>query len=60
MDECQPEKLVLLKKDALMYIRRNEEKFEEAAAALLKQKTTCQKLNDWLNEKSVEYSKRYN
>ncbi|KAK6642707.1 hypothetical protein RUM43_004209 [Polyplax serrata] len=60
MDECQPEKLDLLKKDALMYIRRNEEKFQDAAAALLLQRTLYQKMNDWVNEKCVEYSNRYN
>ena len=60
MDECQPEKLDLLKQDALMYIRRNEEKFREAANALVKEKTIYQKANDWINEKCVEYSNRYN
>lgn len=59
MDEYQPEKLALLQKDALMYIRRNEEKFKEAASALTTQKSYYQSAIAWFNQKAVEYGYRY-
>lgn len=59
MDEYKPDKLALMQKDALMYIRRNEEKFQEAAAALTKERTTYQKLKDWVSLQTVLYANRY-
>lgn len=59
MDEYQPEKLALMQKDALMYIRRNEEKFQEAATALTKERTTLQKFKDWVSLQSVLYANRF-
>ncbi|XP_012263482.2 calcium-independent phospholipase A2-gamma-like isoform X2 [Athalia rosae] len=48
MVEIRPEKLAQLEEDAAMYIRRNEEKFEQAAKALLKEKKLTQKAMDWV------------
>lgn len=48
MVEIRPEKIAQLEEDAAMYIRRNEEKFEEAAKALLEKRRVTQKANDWL------------
>ncbi|KAL3286000.1 hypothetical protein HHI36_000514 [Cryptolaemus montrouzieri] len=47
--EISPEKMLQLKKDAIMYLRRNEEKFQEAANTLKIQKSVMQKLNDYIN-----------
>lgn len=48
MVEIRPEKIALLEEDAAMYIRRNEEKFEEAAKALLEKRKVTQKAADWI------------
>lgn len=48
IDNC---KLEQLRRDALMYLRRNEDKFQEVAKALLKKKTYSQKLKDFLKDK---------
>ncbi|KAJ8965198.1 hypothetical protein NQ317_013350 [Molorchus minor] len=48
MAEIDPNKLEQLKRDALMYLRRNEDKFQDAAKALSETKPTAQKLLDWL------------
>lgn len=48
IDNC---KLEQLRRDALMYLRRNEDKFQEVAKALLKKKTYPQKVKDFLKEK---------
>lgn len=49
--EINPQKLEQLKRDALMYLRRNEDKFQNAAKALNQQKNFTQKTLDWINRK---------
>ncbi|XP_028132451.1 calcium-independent phospholipase A2-gamma [Diabrotica virgifera virgifera] len=47
--EIDPNKLEQLKRDALMYLRRNEDKFHDAAKALNQKKSVTQKTMDWLS-----------
>ena len=47
MVEIRPEKINQLEQDARMYIRRNEEKFQKAAQALLQKRRIRQKIVDW-------------
>lgn len=47
--EIDPKKLEQLERDAVMYLRRNEDKFQEAASTLVKKKNITQKLVDWYN-----------
>ncbi|CAH0552149.1 unnamed protein product [Brassicogethes aeneus] len=49
MVETDSKKLQQLKRDALMYLRRNEDKFQEAACALTMEKSYMQKLKDYIN-----------
>lgn len=55
MVEIHPEKLEQLERDAMMYIRRNEDKFQQAAKSLLKTKSPKQKAIDWLKLKGQTY-----
>ncbi|XP_011641702.1 calcium-independent phospholipase A2-gamma-like isoform X1 [Pogonomyrmex barbatus] len=48
MVEIRPEKINLMEQDARMYIRRNEEKFQKAATALLEKRQIQQKVADWI------------
>lgn len=48
IDDC---KLEQLRRDAMMYLRRNEDKFQEVAKALLKKKSITQKVKDFVKEK---------
>lgn len=48
MSENRPEKLAQLERDALMYLHRNEDKFQNVAKKLLEERTTYQKLKDWI------------
>ncbi|XP_070155014.1 calcium-independent phospholipase A2-gamma isoform X2 [Polyergus mexicanus] len=48
MVEIRPEKINLMEQDARMYIRRNEEKFQKAATALLKKRRIQQKIADYI------------
>jgi calcium-independent phospholipase A2-gamma len=52
MTECDAEKLKQVEKDALMYYRRNEDKFEELAEILLKPRSNLTLLNDFFTRKS--------
>jgi calcium-independent phospholipase A2-gamma len=47
--EINSKKLEQLKRDAVMYLRRNEDKFQEAAKVLIEEKSFTQKMSDWLN-----------
>lgn len=55
MVELDQKKIEILERDALMYLRRNEDKFQEAAKALTQERTISQKLNDFVNCKREEY-----
>jgi len=48
MVEIRPEKINQLEQDARMYIRRNEEKFQQTAMALTEKRQIQQKLMDWI------------
>ncbi|CAO1337878.1 unnamed protein product [Diamesa serratosioi] len=48
MVEVRNDKIAQLEKDALMYFRRNEDKFEELAALLLKPKSSLRTFNDYV------------
>lgn len=48
MVEIRPEKISQMEQDARMYIRRNEEKFQKAATALLEKRQIQQKIVDWI------------
>ncbi|XP_044263334.1 calcium-independent phospholipase A2-gamma-like [Tribolium madens] len=47
--EIDPKKVEQLLRDVVMYLRRNEDKFHEAARVLLQEKTLRQKAIDWLS-----------
>lgn len=51
MTECDDEKLRQIEKDALMYFRRNEDKFEELAEILLKPRSNISQIRDFLTRK---------
>lgn len=50
--EIDRTKLQQLERDALMYLRRNEDKFMEAAKVLSYEKSFKQKTADWLHLQS--------
>jgi calcium-independent phospholipase A2-gamma len=49
MVEINQHKLEQLERDAIMYLRRNEDKFQEAARVLTEKKTYLNKVKDWVN-----------
>ncbi|XP_017777635.1 PREDICTED: calcium-independent phospholipase A2-gamma-like isoform X2 [Nicrophorus vespilloides] len=51
MSEIEPKKIEQLERDALMYLRRNEDKFQRVAKALLEKRSITQKIADLLYEK---------
>ncbi|XP_066586766.1 calcium-independent phospholipase A2-gamma-like isoform X2 [Prorops nasuta] len=53
--EIRPEKIDQLEQDALMYIRRNEEKFQKVAHTLLKKRKVQQKISDWVDLQKKTY-----
>ncbi|XP_044263823.1 calcium-independent phospholipase A2-gamma-like isoform X2 [Tribolium madens] len=55
MVEINPQKLEQLQRDAIMYLRRNEDKFQEAAKVLTEEKTYLQKCKDVINFKRELY-----
>lgn len=55
MVEINPKKLEQLEMDAIMYLRRNEDKFQEAAKTLNKERLPTQKALDWINLKKELY-----
>ncbi|XP_011340273.1 calcium-independent phospholipase A2-gamma isoform X2 [Ooceraea biroi] len=48
MVEIRPEKIDQMEQDARMYVRRNEEKFQKAAIALMEKRRMQQRLMDWV------------
>ncbi|KAM9388553.1 calcium-independent phospholipase A2-gamma isoform 2-T5 [Phaethornis superciliosus] len=55
LDESRKEKLNQLQTDGIRYLERNEEKLRKAAKTLTQQKTTVQRLHDWLRLKADMY-----
>jgi calcium-independent phospholipase A2-gamma len=53
MTECDPEKLKQVEKDALLYFRTNEDKFEELAEMLLRPRTISTSIKDILTRKLI-------
>lgn len=53
MTECDPEKLQQIEKDALMYFRRNEDKFEELAEILTKPRSSISMVSDFMNRRLI-------
>ncbi|XP_029774544.1 calcium-independent phospholipase A2-gamma [Suricata suricatta] len=55
LDESRDEKLNQLQLEGLRYIERNEEKMKKLAKILSQEKTTLQKINDWIKLKTDMY-----
>lgn len=53
MTECNAEKLQQIEKDALMYFRRNEDKFEELADMLTKPRSSISMVSDFMNRRLI-------
>ncbi|NXF47029.1 PLPL8 phospholipase, partial [Oceanites oceanicus] len=52
LDESRKEKLNQLQTDGIRYLERNEEKLRKAAKILTQEKTTLQRLQDWIRLKA--------
>ncbi|NXM66412.1 PLPL8 phospholipase, partial [Serilophus lunatus] len=55
LDESRKEKLSQLQTDGIRYLERNEEKLRKAAKILTQEKTTLQRLQDWMRLKADMY-----
>ncbi|XP_074759200.1 calcium-independent phospholipase A2-gamma isoform X2 [Athene noctua] len=55
LDESRKEKLNQLQTDGIRYLERNEEKLRKAAKILIQEKTTLQRLQDWIRLKADMY-----
>ncbi|NXS09143.1 PLPL8 phospholipase, partial [Neodrepanis coruscans] len=55
LDESRKEKLSQLQTDGIRYLERNEEKLRKAAKILTQDKTTLQRLQDWMRLKADMY-----
>ncbi|KFP48424.1 Calcium-independent phospholipase A2-gamma [Cathartes aura] len=55
LDEGRKEKLNQLQTDGIRYLERNEEKLRKAAKILTQEKTTLQRLQDWIRLKADMY-----
>lgn len=51
LEETDPKKIEQLERDVLMYLRRNDDKFKEAADVLQQSKTYSQHALSWFNNK---------
>ncbi|XP_030753887.1 calcium-independent phospholipase A2-gamma-like isoform X2 [Sitophilus oryzae] len=56
MSEIDPVKLEQLKRDAIMYLRRNEDKFQYAIKKLSVRRNYVQKSMDWINVQKQIYA----
>ncbi|XP_071408506.1 calcium-independent phospholipase A2-gamma [Pithys albifrons albifrons] len=55
LDESRKEKLSQLQTDGIRYLERNEEKLRKAAKILTQEKSTLQRLQDWIRLKADMY-----
>lgn len=55
LDEIRPDRLATMIDDVNLYIRRNNDKFEEAAAALNKEKNSYHRAKDYLKHRQLLY-----
>lgn len=55
MHENRASKIAQLREETNLYMRRNEEKFVDAATNLLIKRTATQRIQDFLELKSYEY-----
>lgn len=55
LDESRNEKLDQLQLEGLKYMERNEQKMKKLAKILSQEKTTLQKINDWIKLKTDMY-----
>lgn len=55
MTEIDPTKIEQLEMDALMYLRRNEDKFQQAAKTLTEPKGHTQQVLDWFSLMQQRY-----
>lgn len=55
MTEIDQKKIEMLERDVLMYLRRNEDKFQAAAKTLMHERSFYQKVGDYLGEKGEMY-----
>lgn len=55
MTEIDQKKIEMLERDVIMYLRRNEDKFQAAAKTLMQDRSLYQKVGDYLGEKSEMY-----
>lgn len=55
LDESRKEKLNQLQTDGIRYLERNELKLRKAAKILTQEKTTLQRLQDWIRLKADMY-----
>lgn len=55
MTEIDPKKIEQLEMDALMYLRRNEDKFQQAAKTLNETKSHTQQIMDWFHLQQQRY-----
>ncbi|NXG20413.1 PLPL8 phospholipase, partial [Grallaria varia] len=55
LDESRKEKLNQLQTDGIRYLERNEEKLKKAAKILTQEKSTFQRLQDWMRLKADMY-----
>lgn len=55
LDESRDEKLDQLQLEGMKYIERNDQKMKKVAKILSREKTTLQKINDWIKLKSDMY-----
>lgn len=53
IEETDPKKLEQMESDTIMYLRRNDDKFKEAAQKLKEPKYIYNRLSDWVSTKGI-------